>query len=407
MKHGSLLLICLLVVVSPALIAGGVHAADDEAAPQLVPGNSRLGAALFFSKGCATCHSLPGDTRTKILPVLGDMQRQHLTGGKPLTGAEIAARLWNHGPAMWSTMAEVLFQKTPFTKTEMADLFAFLYYLGLLDPPGDAEKGRWLIEKKGCANCHAMDLEETDSNLWSISYWSDHTDPIRLASEMWNHASDMQAQIIRKLDYWPELEETDMADIVAFVLTVNPIAEKKDIHFGDQVRGRQLFRVKRCADCHRESRGDGGVGPSIPELKGVAHSVGGLGAMMWNHFPKMNAMTHRTQFKWASLEPDEMADMIAFLFSVGYFDEVGDPSKGREIFVSKRCSTCHEGPNSRGGNIRLPGGSSSFVSIAVAMWNHGPVMMASIKRAGLEWPTLTREQVVDLAAYLETGDGRR
>ena len=26
-------------------------------------------------------------------------------------------------------------------------------------------------------------------------------------------------------------------------------------------------------------------------MKGVARSVGGLGAMMWNHFPKMNAMT--------------------------------------------------------------------------------------------------------------------
>jgi len=81
-----------------------------------------------------------------------------------------------------------------------------------------------------------------------------------------------------------------------------------------------------------------------------------------------------------------MADLIAFLFSVGYFVEAGDPSKGREIFVSKRCSTCHEGPNSRGGNIRLPGGSISFGSIAVALWNHGPVMMESIQRADWNGP---------------------
>jgi len=398
MKHGSLLLICLLTVVSPAQFAGEVHAANDNASLHLVPGDSQRGRAVFSSKGCATCHSLPGDPRTKIWPMLGD------TKGERLTGAEIAARLWNHGPAMWSTMAKVLFQKTPFTGTEMADLFAFLYYLDLLDPPGDAVKGRWVFEQKGCANCHPMDLVETESAELSISYWSAHTDPIRLARAMWNHAPRMQPQISRKLGSWPELEETDMADLVAFVLNVNKIAEKKEFHLGDQARGRKLFRTKRCAECHRESREGGGVGPSIPEMKGVARSVGGLGGMMWNHFPKMNAMTDKTQVKWVSLRQGEMADLIAFLFSVGYFVEAGDPSKGREIFVSKRCSTCHEGPNSRGGNIRLPGGSISFVSIAVALWNHGPVMMESIQRAGLEWPMLTREQVVNLAAYLGAGD---
>lgn len=74
MKLGSHLLICLLTVVSPALFAGEVHAANDKASPRLVPGDSQRGKAVFSSKGCATCHNLPGDPRTKIWPVLGDMQ---------------------------------------------------------------------------------------------------------------------------------------------------------------------------------------------------------------------------------------------------------------------------------------------------------------------------------------------
>ena len=36
-----------------------------------------------------------------------------------------------------------------------------------------------------------------------------------------------------------------------------------------------------------------------------------------------------------------MADLIAYLFSTRYFDEPGDPERGKTIFVKKQCNLCH------------------------------------------------------------------
>jgi hypothetical protein len=69
-----------------------------------------------------------------------------------------------------------------------------------------------------------------------VPYWSAHTSPIRLAQKMWNRAVGMQAQMRLSNIAWPQLAGPDMADIAAFVRTVNKIAEGKVFQVGDQRR---------------------------------------------------------------------------------------------------------------------------------------------------------------------------
>ncbi len=322
--------------------------------------------------------------------------------GRSYTEADIAASLWNHTPSMSHKMAELSLQHPPLSTTEMADLFAFLYYLSVLDPVGDADHGRWLFLEKGCDACHAVTLSGSPKAGPALPYWRAHTSPIRLAQAMWNHATEMQSQMAPSGMPWVKLGKSDMADIVAYVRRVNKIAVGKPFLVGDQLRGRGVFIAKGCADCHGVRRGEKKAGPSLEEMNGSARRVGELGAVMWDHFPTMNALLGDASSGRLGLNLPEMSDLFAYLFSVGYFDETGDPTKGRAVFVSKKCSTCHEERASAETQVhRLPG-RMSLITLAAALWDHGPQMMAATQEAGLDWPELTSDQIVDLAAYLGT-----
>src|SRR6266511_2753313 len=42
------------------------------------------------------------------------------------------------------------------------------------------------------------------------------------------------------------------------------------------------------------------------------------------------------------LSPTETGDLIAFLYTVNYFEPAADPKEGHRVFTQKRCVTCHQ-----------------------------------------------------------------
>lgn len=364
---------------------------------QLLPGDSQRGHDVFRSKGCGSCHSLKGEPR-RTGPVIGGR------ANGPLTAADITAQLWNHAPTMWRAMETSGFETAPFTTSEMSDAFAFFYYAGVLDPTGNAERGAALFDAMGCATCHATTATEPEKLGPGVQYWTAHTSPARLAQAMWNHAAGMGSRMRKVGIVWPQFEGTDIADIVAFAGQRNAIAQRQEFHMGDQTRGRKLFREKGCGDCHSREPEHGGAGPSLREMSGAAKTLTGMAGLMWNHYPQMQALIGETASQRFKLAGNDMGDLVAYLFTAGYFDAAGDAERGRAVFAAKRCVECHAAPVDDAPPVGELQHSASAVALAVALWNHGPAMIRQMRQRHIEWPELDRGEIVDLTAYLRGAD---
>ena len=100
------------------------------------------------------------------------------------------------------------------------------------------------------------------------------------------------------------------------------------------------------------------------------------------------------------LTPQEMAHVIAYLFAVTYSDEPGAPEAGVRVLQEKGCARCHEaGVGPVFDRFR---GRATPVTVAQALWNHGPRMLERMRDLGIRWPTLTGEEMNDLLAALNT-----
>lgn len=166
--------------------------------------------------------------------------------------------------------------------------------------------------------------------------------------------------------------------------------------------GGKVFAEKGCGKCHA-LRGFGGkVGPDLGRIE-TGKSFFELGAAIWNHLPRMGAKMREVGIQRPTLTASELSNLIAFLFTVQYYDELGDAKSGETLFAAKGCVQCHE-VGGKGGRVG-PGldflkRANSPVLVAAAMWNHGPEMAEAMKAKGIERPTFLAKELVDVIAYV-------
>lgn len=174
--------------------------------------------------------------------------------------------------------------------------------------------------------------------------------------------------------------------------------------FGDPIKGQALFVSKGCVKCHAVRGAGGRIGPDLGRTA-VKGSFSEIAAAMWNHSLAMNEKMQEFRLTRPVFQGTELADLMAFLYFLNYFDEPGDPKAGKVLFLEKHCVQCH-GFGKVGGNTgprldRLPRGTSPL-RIAQDLWNHGPVMVPAIRRMGLEVPSFQGNEILDLFAYLRS-----
>jgi mono/diheme cytochrome c family protein len=364
---------------------------DAEALHHLVPGDSRRGGRVFLERGCGECHR----------PGAGGVPLPTGTEG-PLTAGEIAARLWNHAPRMWDRMAVRGRTVEPMTSRQMADLFAYLFYGSLVDSPGDPAVGALLFRYKQCGSCHESGPTEGDERFRgpAVHYWNSHTRPLELIGSMWNHAEWMKERIRLRGGRWPELDGEEINHIVAYVRGENTIAEPRPLLMGDPSRGMGVFRQKGCAGCHPAVSDDRHRGPGIDAIGRKTSTLSGLAGRMWSHYPVMVEGLDRENIRRLRMSVGEIDDLVAYLFAVGYFDEVGDPDRGARVFRAKGCAGCHTDARGGGRGIAWLRPRVTPADFARSLWNHGPRMSAAMRTNGRPWPELDRRDVVDLIAYV-------
>lgn len=172
------------------------------------------------------------------------------------------------------------------------------------------------------------------------------------------------------------------------------------VEVGNPAIGRRLFREKGCIQCHAIKGKGGTVGPDLGRIQHT-DNVYTMAAIMWNHAPRMTQVMQEKGVRRPEFRGDEMAHLLAYLHSL---EVVGDPEKGKQLFVSKGCVQCHA-IRGEGGKIGPDLGATTHphptFELVGAMWNHAPTMTAIMQGMGIERPIPEGNEMADLLAYLQ------
>jgi cytochrome c len=224
-----------------------------------------------------------------------------------------------------------------------------------------------------------------------------YTNPIVWAQMMWNHAPQMEQEMKKKSGSWVDFKGKEMVDLIAYVRSINPKAEKAYLSPGDPQSGERLFTQKGCIQCHAA-----GGKIDLSKKKDFPRTLSQLAGTMWNHSHEMWKGMAERGLEHPTLSSQEMADLVAYLFSTRYFDEPGDPIRGKTVFVKKQCSLCHAQGRKMADLANLKGKVSPLL-MAQAMWNHGPGMLEQMSKTRVTWQKIDAKEMVDLMEYLNRG----
>jgi cytochrome c2 len=174
-------------------------------------GDANKGATLIADKGCHKCHSIRG--------VGGDIGPDFMELDLNSSVTEIAGRMWNHGPKMWSAMQEKGMAVPTFAKGEMSDVIAYIYGLKLEDVRGDAGKGQALLDKKQCLTCHSLKGKGAGVSP-DLAASAGLSTPLEMVTTMWNHAPRMRDKLDERRMPWPKFVGDEMADLYAYLHSI-------------------------------------------------------------------------------------------------------------------------------------------------------------------------------------------
>ena len=386
----------LRALAALAAASAGLAAAEIAPGGYFVPGDPKAGMQAFLEKGCSRCHSVFGEGG-RSAPDLARVPAGHLSAG------EVVSAMWNHAPAMWQRMQQEHLNPPKFSDQEMTNLFAFLYSVRSLDEPGDPERGRRLLAERRCLDCHAVGGGGA-GKAPDLKSWTAYRNPVTWIQAMWNHGQAMQKMMAARGLAWPQFQETEMSDVISYIRTLGGGTHAHAyLRLANAGNGRRVFEGKGCASCHA-IRGMGGRRAPDLGTRALPRTLGQFAAMMWNHGPAMWTSMQAQRIERPSFSNQEMADLIAYLFTERYFEAAGNADRGRRIWADKGCASCHTGsPGAGAPDLAGWRANASAVRIAAALWNHGPLMLGSMAQKQIPWPRFRSGEINDLMEYLNRG----
>jgi mono/diheme cytochrome c family protein len=360
--------------------AVGALAAWTAFAGQLVPGDAHRGEQLFKTQQCVTCHSVNGQGGHAAPDLAKRIDRNY-------TPTVMASLMWNHAPTMWAAMKQQNIPQPALTPEQAADLFAFFVSARYFEHPGDAGRGKQIFAAKHCADCHGI----TDSKAAGappVAKWESLADPIVLAQQMWNHGAKMKDAFAQRKLPRPTISAQELTDMLVYLQNLPETRDlARNFSFPPSDSGAQLFQSKGCVECH--------TGKLALEGRLVNQSLTGIAAAMWDHQPSMKQPP--PQFS-----QEEMRQIIGYIWIRQRFSGDGSAARGKTVFTTKQCATCHNDPSSGAPKLGKGKGAYSDITMVASLWGHGPRMLDLMTQKKLEWPRFTPSQMSDLIAYLNS-----
>jgi mono/diheme cytochrome c family protein len=355
------------------------------------------GSRLFGAKGCVKCHAVKGIGGT-VGPDLGQVTRAR-------TFFDLAASLWNHAPRMAERMRQLRLERPRLDAREAGDIVAFLFSVDYFDPLGRPALGRRLFVEKRCVACHQVGGVGgvTGPSLDSLKRVAS---PIYLAAAMWNHGPSMVEAMQARGIPRPTFKDRELSDLIAYLGESSPTSAEEALHVlpGRAAEGRRLFAQKRCIDCHSVGGQGGRLGPDLAE-RSRELSLAQFAMAMWNKAPAMTAAMKVRAVPVPQLQPEEMADIVAYLYAVRYLAQPGDARRGSVVAASKGCLGCHALDGERGKtapNLARVAGLDSPATVLAALWNHSFVATPATGRTPVGWSEMRAEEMADLTAFLQS-----
>lgn len=353
------------------------------------------GSRVFGEKGCSRCHAVQG-VGGRVGPDLGRIPR-------PRSFFDLAAAMWNHLPRMAERMRELRIARPALDARETGDLIAFLFTLNYFEPPAGAQVGRRLFAEKRCVVCHQVGGSGGVIGP-SLDAVAQAGSPIAVAAAMWNHGPAMAEMMRARRIERPTFRDSELGALIAFLRAASPVAAEGPLYVlpGRADAGERLFADKRCRDCHGAGGRGGGVGPDLAE-RGAQLGLVQFASAMWNKAPAMREAMRARGIPVPQLTPEEMADLVAYLYAVQYFALPGDAPRGATLLGERGCLDCH--------TVRAPGGRvpidlaqaeglDSPAAVVAALWNHSFVDRPKARARG--WAELRPAEIADLVAYLRS-----
>jgi cytochrome c2 len=374
----------------------GATSSDARGQSDSYPGDPVAGSRIFVQRGCVECHSIWGNG--------GTLGPDFAVVGAGRSLQQLAGLFWNHTPRMIRTVRERGIQWPTFSEEELADIISYIYYVKLFDQPGNPDLGEGWFREKRCAECHAVGGigGEVGSPL---DGYARYLSPVMLAQGMWNDGPTMQAQQLQRRVPIPVFVGRELADILAYI-RVKSSYRNRDVELlepPDPKSGRALFVQKGCVACH----GTDGRGTRFgPDLRTATQrlQVSEIAGALWNHSNQMASAMRARGIQFPRFEGTDMADVIAFLYYLRFYESEGNRTAGELAFMRKGCSSCHAGDGRAaiGPDLSTSEAVLTPLGLATAMWNHAPAMYDLIQMESVDWPSFEGEEMRDLSVFLKS-----
>ncbi len=205
---------------------------------------------------------------------------------------------------------------------------------------------------------------------------------------------------------WPRFEGRDMNDLLAYIRESShgPRRERALLPANPN-RGWKLFQSKSCIVCHAVNGKGGHIGPDLGPNHPLPLTIVQFAALMWNHSPEMWKAQSHQNIPRPTFDGQQIADLVAFLSSIRYFEPLGSAQVGETLFTERDCNRCH-GAAALGTRLGPPlrgrGRAYSTVVLATALWSHGPSMYRRTRELKIPWPFLHEGDIGNLISFLSS-----
>lgn len=247
-----------------------------------------------LKRACARCHELSAPIGLGAPPV-----GQWRSVNAPFALPEA---MWNHLPRMQKVGEARHIALPQVTAQDLVDVLVYVRNLPVIRDSWagfqttSGANGPAIFQSKGCAGCH-----QAGSVLASRIKGRTVTE---IAAAMWNHGPRMLAAGARPARF----ESGEMGELLSYLWAKQFFEDS-----GDEGRGKRLFTVKSCAECHS----NGASGAPLLFASGREFSSASMVSALWRHGPAMLEQMKKQNVPWPRFDGLEMANLIGYLNSKG------------------------------------------------------------------------------------------